>query len=82
MSLPCLCVFSWNIRGLNNVVKCKQIALTLAWSGADIIILQETHLKHTDSPTIKAAKYKLQFLAAGSSKARGGRNSIFFGITF
>lgn len=38
---------------------------------ADIVLLQETHLKASNLSVIKISKFQTQFLAPGSSKSRG-----------
>lgn len=64
-------VVTWNINGLNNPVKRKRIAMHINKMKAGIVLLQETHLKAQEAPALKLPRFSQQFLAAGSSKARG-----------
>lgn len=49
----------------------KRIAHTINKMKAQIILLQETHLKTQEGPVLKLSRFTQQYAAAGSSKARG-----------
>lgn len=61
-------VLSLNCNGLNNKLKSKRILSALVKSRADIIFLQETHLKQ---PSFKSRKFSIQIQACGNSKSQG-----------
>lgn len=62
---------SLNINGLNGCIKRKHISSIIAKMDADIVLLQETHLKSATPPALKTPKFQKQFLAPSSSKSRG-----------
>lgn len=52
-------ILSLNCIGLNNQIKSKRILSVLLKSGADIIFLQETHLRQTALPVFKTKRYPI-----------------------
>lgn len=46
-------LLSWNVRGLNNPVKRQKVYTHIKGLWAEIIFLQETHVKHTVRALIK-----------------------------
>lgn len=46
---------SWNVKGMNNSVKAGKVLLHLQHLKADIMFLQETHLRTADQLRIKRA---------------------------
>lgn len=64
-------LLSVNVRGLNNPIKRKRITSHLAKSLADIIFLQETHVKDSNKHPALHRKFPTFFTAPGSSKSRG-----------
>lgn len=42
-------IASWNLKGLNNVIKKKKILIYLKSSKVDIAFVQETHLNMKES---------------------------------
>lgn len=49
MAVAPIKILTLNCRGLNNKIKAKRMLSTLVKQKADIIFLQETHLKKTHS---------------------------------
>lgn len=64
-------VLSLNCNDLNNRIKSKRILSVLLKSRADIIFLQETHLRHSALLVFKSKWYPIQIQAHGTSKSRG-----------
>lgn len=75
-------IVSINIRGLNNQIKKKRFLSLLQKINADVVMVQETHLRKAIDFIASRKRYPYQLLAAGSSKARGVaillRNSVRF----
>ena len=46
---------SWNVRGLNNPSKSAKIFSHLLDLHADILFLQETHIKHTEASKLRCS---------------------------
>lgn len=63
-------LLSVNVRGLNNPIKRNQITSHLAKSLADIVFLQEMHVKDPSNHPALHRKFPTYFLAPGSSKSR------------
>lgn len=64
-------LLTFNCNGLNSKIKSKRILTALLRSQADIIYLQETHLRTSHQPVFKTHRFPIQLQAPGSSKARG-----------
>lgn len=64
-------MFSLNVRGLNNVVKRKQMTYYIIKHKPDVVFLQETHLKKAALPVLKSNKFIRQYQAPDTSKALG-----------
>ena len=66
-----LMLMSWNVRGLNNVVKRKKVLTFIKSKRCDIVFMQETHLLLQESK--KLCKDWVGFVGAacGSSNSRG-----------
>lgn len=62
---------SWNVKGLGHVVKRAKVFSHLKSLGADIIFLQETHIKHTSKGKLKVGWVDQLYEANFSTKARG-----------
>lgn len=62
---------SWNIKGLNRVIKLNRIMSHLQHLKADIAFLQETHLCTSDIPRLKRGWVGHLFHSKFSCKARG-----------
>lgn len=60
-----------NCNGLNNRIKSKRVLSILLKSGADIIFLQETHLRRSDLSVFKTKRFPVQIQAHGTSKSKG-----------
>lgn len=58
-------------NGLNSRIKSKHILTALLRSQADIIYLQEMHLRKSHLPVFKSSRDPIQNQAPSSSKARG-----------
>lgn len=46
-------IIAWNVRGLNNSVKCREIGTRLNNLNLDMVILVETKVKKTKTITVK-----------------------------
>ena len=46
-------LISWNTKGMNNATKIDKVMTRLQHLNGDIIFLQETHLKSSDTLRIK-----------------------------
>ena len=64
-------ICSWNIRGLNSLVKLKQVLGRLKQMGSSIIFLQETHLIKEDTSRVTKRWPVQVFDASFTSRARG-----------
>lgn len=62
-------ITSWNVRGLNKLVKLKQVLGRIRLFKSQIIFLQETHL--TDMTKVKKRWPGQVFAAPFNSQARG-----------
>lgn len=62
---------SWNVRGLKNPSKRVKIFSHRHDLQADILFLQETHIKHTEALKLKCSWIGQIFQSAFSAKARG-----------
>ena len=47
-------LISWNTNGMNNTVKIGKVLTRLQQLKGDVMFLQETHLKTSDTPRIKS----------------------------
>lgn len=65
-------VAMFNVNSLNDCIKRKHIASSVAKLEADIVFLQETHMKSADVSLLKLSRYQKQFSAPGTSVTRGG----------
>lgn len=73
---------SWNVRGLNNLVKLKQVLGQLKQMKANIIFLQETHLLKDDVSRVTKRWPGQVFNASFTSRARGVMILIHKSIPF
>lgn len=62
---------SWNVKGLGHVIKRAKVFSHLKSLCADIIFLQETHIKHTSKGKLKVGWVDQLYEANFSTKARG-----------
>lgn len=73
---------SWNVRGLNSQVKRAKVFSYLRSISADIIFLQETHIKNGEQNRLKCNWISQVFQSTFSCRARGVsilfRNSVSF----
>lgn len=46
-------VISWNVNGTNNPTKVKKCLLYLKSRQADVVFLQETHMKNSEAMKLK-----------------------------
>lgn len=60
-----------NARGLCNPVKRKRFYVHMIKLGPDVLMLQETHLKHYIHPIFNRRQFRHQYRAPGTGKARG-----------
>lgn len=64
-------LISWNVRGLNSPVKRGKVYAHLKKLGAEIVFLQETHIKTTTKFSIKAPWMSQVYQSNFTNKARG-----------
>lgn len=64
-------ISTWNAQSLNDKIKVKRAANLWAKQKANILCIQETHLKKSTIPVLKTKWFSQQFQASGTSKARG-----------
>lgn len=62
---------SWNVRGLNNQVKRAKVFSYLKSIPADIIFLQETHIRNSEQRRLRCNWISQIFQSTFSSRARG-----------
>lgn len=62
---------TWNVKGVNSAITSSKILMHLRDLKADIIFLQETHLRTSDTPRLKRAWMGHLFHSKFSQKARG-----------
>lgn len=62
---------SWNVRGLNNQIKRAKVFSYLKSITADILFLQETHIKHSEQRRLRCSWVSQVFQSSFSSRARG-----------
>ncbi len=73
---------SWNVNGINEPVKCGKVLSHLRQMQADVIFLQETHLKNDAHNKIRARWINQVFHSRFSAKARGVAIIISKNVTF
>lgn len=66
-----LSLLSWNVRGLNNTCKCKQVTHYLQRHQIDVAFLKEIHLRVQSKSTVARGWGEHQYFAGYSSYARG-----------
>lgn len=64
-------MWSWNIRGIKNLIKKNAMFAELARCGPLIVCLQETHLTKDTVSLIQNKKYPIQYHSVYSAYARG-----------
>lgn len=64
-------IITWNVKGLNNPIKRKKVLTHLKNKNADIVFIQETHLKTSDSSRLKSGWEGQFFHSSFQKKARG-----------
>lgn len=62
---------SWNCRGLNNPVKRSKVLHHLQHLGAQVVFLQETHLKITHQTKLRSDWIGHTYISPSSGKSRG-----------
>ena len=72
----------WNVRGLNKIVKLKQVMNRLWQLKAKIIVLQETHLTSEDVIRVRRRWPGQVFSASFSSNSRGVITLIHKSVPF
>ncbi len=73
---------SWNVKGVNSAIKSSKILMHLRDLKADVIFLQETHLRTTDIPRNKRAWMGHLFHSKFSQRARGAAIIIHKRVMF
>ena len=64
-------IASWNLKGLNNVIKKKKILAYLKSSKVDVAFVQETHLNKKESLKLRCSWVGKVFSSPGTDKSRG-----------
>lgn len=62
---------TWNVKGINNVVKRRKILSSLKKEGAHIAFLQETHLSDFEHAKLRRDWVDQVFYSSFNSKSRG-----------
>lgn len=73
-----VCLISWNTKGMNNAIKIGKVLTHLQHLKGDVMFLQETHLKTSDTLRIKRAWMSHLF----HSKVRGAAIIIHKRVLF
>lgn len=73
---------SWNVRGLNKLVKLKQVMSRIKQLKAKIVFLQETHLTPKDTVKLSRRWSGRVFSASFSSHSRGVATLIHNSLPF
>lgn len=75
-------VITWNVKGMNNVIKRGKIFAHLRQLNADVIFLQETHILNSDVIKLRRSWGGQVFHSSFNAKGRGTailiRNNISF----
>lgn len=66
-----LSFMSWNVKGLNNVVKKKKVMSFIKGKKIDVILIQETHLSLLESQRLGAGWVGYVGANGGTSRSRG-----------
>lgn len=64
-------MISWNIRGMNSPQKRRKVFQYLKKQNADVICLQETHIKEKDIRLLENRRLGKEFISANSKKKNG-----------
>lgn len=64
-------ILTYNCNGLNNKIKAKRVQSAILKTWADVIFLQETHLRKQLALIFKTKRYSVQEQVPGTSKSRG-----------
>lgn len=62
---------SWNLKGINNVIKKKTVLTYLKLSKVDIAFIQETHRNMKESLKLRCSWVGKIFSSPGTGKSRG-----------
>lgn len=73
---------SWNVRGLNKLVKLKQVMNRIQQLKAKIVFLQETHLTPDDINRVRRRWHGRVFSTSFSSHSRGVITLIHSSVPF
>lgn len=71
VDMSSITLVSWNVRGLGHAVKRGEVFAHLKSLGADIMFLQETHIKATEQRRLRAIWISQVYQSPFTSKARG-----------
>lgn len=75
-------VMTWNVKGLNHPIKRKKVFTHLKQFNPDIVFLQETHLRSSDSSRFLAGWVGQHFHSTFEAKARGASILISTNVMF
>lgn len=75
-------ITSWNVRGLNKLVKLKQVMNRIRQIKAQVVFLQETHLSNEDTIRVRRRWPGRVFHASYSSQSRGVITLIHTSVPF
>lgn len=75
-------IISWNVKGLNHILKRKKVLSHLQHLGVGIAMLQETHLRNRDHIRIHKDWVGQMFQSKFDSKSRGAAILIHKNIQF
>lgn len=68
---------TYNCNGLNDKIKTKRVLSALIKTQAEVLFLQETHIRNNASGVFKCNRLSHQIQAPGSSKAGGEGHFAF-----
>ena len=77
-----LIIFSWNVRGLNTALKISNCLDVIGRKGADIAMLQETHVLEQDIHRIENTNYSVASYSSANNKSKGVIIIIRKGLKF
>lgn len=75
-------LISWNTKGMNNMIKTGKVLTQLQYLKGDVMFLQETHLRTSDTPWIKRAWMGHLFHSKFTDRVRGAAIIIHKRVLF
>lgn len=82
MSSRNLHFISWNVKGMNNVVKASKVLSHLQYLRGDLCFLQETHIRNSEISRIRRAWMGHLFHSGFTERVRGAAIVIHRDVAF